>query len=121
MDLQLVISFRRVQEESDELLLYNINVSVNQLPACTQSIYNLCWQRNFIFVKFNKVGSTKLKINKVILTNKEVNCQRNTKINKESFKFLIRGWDLNSPFVPYLCIKKDRTVFDLSNSKEIYH
>ena len=31
---------------------------------------------------------------------KKVNHERNTKTNKESFKFLITGWNLNSSFVP---------------------
>ena len=34
---------------------------------------------------------------------------QNTKINKKSFRFLvilIIGWDLNSPFVSYLCTKR---------------
>ena len=84
--------------------------------------------RNFIFIKFDKVDLFQ-KVRKKVKLQKEVELLKRskitketqiTKINKKSFKFLIIGWELNSPTVLYLfTYQKSETLLILPYFKEL--
>ena len=76
--------------------------------------------RNFKAQKIaQKFHFCKIQQSWFILTNKQVNCKRNTKINKESFKFLITEWNLQLPLCAMFTYQKGGTVFNPSNLKEL--